>query len=340
MPKASGITGDRIPRISGLAIAAFILGITSFFTYGLTIIPAIILGIVSIVIIEKSGGKLTGRGFAIVGIIVSVLIFFEIFVSLFIKTRKTSFRLICGTYLSGIGKAMYHYANDYDNEFPRAGGLNSKWGHTPNWQADNLSDAFSLKDGDGQATISASLYLLVKYEDVKPKSFICKGESRIREFKSSKYGIRDKKLSDLWDFGPNPYRHCSYSYHLPYGKYSLTSSNLPGMAIAADRNPWIKSPVAKTKDFSKFDSNGTNEQIRYGNTRYDNTTAHMGDGQNVLFVDSHVSFEGRTFCGVNDDNIYTSWSGSDILRGTPPTFTSQPQSRVDSLLVNDPPDTR
>ena len=227
---------------------------------------------------------------------------------------------------------MYFYANDYHDQFPRAGGPNSKWGRTPNWQAHNLSDAFNLKDGDGQATVSASLYLLVKYEDVAPKSFICKRESRISQFKSSKYGIRDKELWDLWDFGPDPSRHCSYSYHLPYGKYSLTVSNLPGMAVAADRNPWIKSPFARAKNFSKFDPNGTNRQIRNGNT-----ITHKDDGQNVLYVDGHVTFEKKSFCGVNNDNIYTFCSGSDIRRGTQPVLGSQPRDRLDSLLVNDPP---
>jgi prepilin-type processing-associated H-X9-DG protein len=106
------------------------------------------------------------------------------------------------------------------------------------------------------------------------------------------------------------------------------------MAVVADRNPWIKSAFAKAKDFSKFDPNGTNEQIRYGNT-----IAHKGEGQNVLFLDSHVSFDRRSFCGVNDDNIYTFRSDPDIRRGTPPILTSQPQGRLHSLLVNDPPDT-
>jgi len=68
-----------------------------------------------------------------------------------------------------------------------------------------------------------------------------------------------------------------------------------------------------------------------------NTFAHRGEGQNVLFVDDHVTFQKRPYCGVKKDNIYTSWDGSDIKRGRPPTLTSQPADRLDSLLVNDPP---
>lgn len=281
------------------------------------------------------GKEIKKRAFTLVDLLVviaTIALLMSVLMPALARLRQRAFRIDCGTNLSQIGKAMYFYANDYDNDFPRAGGPNSKWGRTPNWQAHNLSDAFSLKHGDGQATISASLYLLVKYEDVAPKSFICKAEPRISQFKSSKYGIRDKELRDLWDFGPDPSRHCSYSYHLPYGKYSLTVSNLPGMAVVADRNPWIQSPFAKAKDFSKFDPNGTNKQISNGNT-----TAHKDDGQNVLYVDEHVTFEKKSFCGVKDDNIYTFCSGSDIRCGAPPTLTSQPANRVDSLLVNDPP---
>ena len=69
-------------KTSGLAIAALVLGLLSIFTVGLTAIPAIILGIISLVIIEKSGGRITGRGFAIVGIVIPVLMFFLIIVLL------------------------------------------------------------------------------------------------------------------------------------------------------------------------------------------------------------------------------------------------------------------
>lgn len=281
------------------------------------------------------GKEIKKRAFTLVDLLVviaTIALLMSVLVPTLARLRQRAFRINCGANLSQIGKAIHFYANDYDNNYPRAGGPNSKWGRTPNWQAHNLSDAFNLKHGDGQATISASLYLLVKYENVAPKSFICKAEPGISQFKSSKYGIQDKELIDLWDFGLEPAKHCSYSYHLPYGKYSLTVSNLPGMAVVADRNPWIKSPFAKAKDFSKFDPNGTNEQISNGNT-----AAHKDDGQNVLYVDEHVNFEKKSFCGVNDDNIYTFFSGSDIRRGAQPTLTSQPADRVDSLLVNDPP---
>jgi len=242
--------------------------------------------------------------------------------------------MVCGTNLSGLGKAMLIYSDDYDDEFPRAGGRNSVWSNSiPDWLADNRFTAYDLKpDGTGgRATISSSLYLLVKYSEVTPKSFLCKSDSGITEFKPAEYGARKRDLITLWDFGPEPTKHCSYSYHMPYGLYALTTSSEPNMAVAADRNPWQDSPFKKASDFNAFNPDGDREAIKAGNC-----ISHQGDGQNVLFMDAHVSFQRYSFCAVNDDNIYTYWDGPDIRRGAFPVLGSQPADRLDSMLVNDP----
>jgi len=297
---------------------------------------SLVLGIISIVRIEAGGGKITGRAFAIASVLVAVFAgLLHVWFITLPRTRSTAFHMVCGTNLSGIGKAMLIYANDYDDELPRAGGKNSVWSNSiPDWLADNRFTAYGLKsDGTGgRATISSSFYLLVKYYDVTPKSFLCKSDSGITEFKPAKYGARKKELLDLWDFGPKSTKHCSYSYHMPYGPYALTTSCDPGMAVAADRNPWIRSPFAKAKDISKFNPDGDRKAIKAGNS-----IPHKEDGQNVLFMDSHVNFEKYSFCGINDDNIYTYWDGPDIRRGAIPDLKSQPAGRLDSMLVNDLP---
>jgi prepilin-type processing-associated H-X9-DG protein len=326
-------------KTSWLAIVSLVLGILSLFTCGITAIPAIILGIISLVLIEKSGGKLTGLGFATIGIVTSVFTSLALILPGLQKLKMISFRMTCGTNLSGIGKAMFIYAGDYEDQLPQAGGKKSIWAAKINdWKATDRRTAFNLEadSSGGQASISSSFYLLVKLVEVTPKSFVCPGDSGTKEFNPAKYGARDRELIDFWDFGPEPTKHCSYSYHIPYGPYPLTTSSEPGMAVAADRNPWIPSPFVKAKkDFSKFDPNGTPEEQIYGNA-----IVHKGDGQNVLFQDGHVSFEKKSFCGVKDDNIYTFWGGSapnwDRRKGVPPQIGSQPASRVDSLLVNDP----
>ena len=52
------------------SVASFVLAVLSPFTCLTTAIPAIILGIVSLVKIERSAGRLKGLGFAIAGIAV------------------------------------------------------------------------------------------------------------------------------------------------------------------------------------------------------------------------------------------------------------------------------
>jgi prepilin-type N-terminal cleavage/methylation domain-containing protein len=286
------------------------------------------------------------KGFTLVELLVVIAIIallMGILMPALARVRQIAFRLTCGTNLSGIGKAMLVYANDYDDELPRAGGRTTAWGGPVTWDAVDRFRAFGLAtDGSGgKATITSSFYLLVKYAEVTPKSFVCKSDSGATEFNLSDYpSTVVTENVQAWDFGPQPdaRAHCSYAYQMPYGLYALTTSSEPGMAVAADRNPWIPSPDGTAKTFSGFRPdiqpwNGTSDQARYGNA-----VAHQEDGQEVLFMDMHVDFEKRSYCAVEDDNIYTLLPGGlgQPQLGEPPVaFTSQPGYRKDSLLVND-----
>lgn len=245
--------------------------------------------------------------------------------------------------MQGIGKAILIYANDFEDEFPRAGGRQSPWAaRIPDWKASDRYTAYGVTPGTGEGgggSISASLYLLVKYAEELPKSFVCTGEKKqTTEFDLARVrGLpRGFELIDAWDFGPDPPKHVSYAYHMVYGSEKLSNGSEPGMAILSERNPWMASPFARARDFARFQPdiapfNGTTEAALKGNA-----LAHHGDGQNVLFVDSHVEFSKRAFCGIDDDNIYTSWDGADKVRGLAATFGSVPAGANDSLLVNDP----
>ena len=277
------------------------------------------------------------KGFTLVELLVVIAIIallMGILMPALSRVRQIAFRMVCGTNLSGIGKAMLIYSNDYDDGLPRSGGRNSPWApKIPNWQAANRFGAYGVSaNGEGGVgSISSCFYLLVKYAEVTPKSFLCKGDTGTTEFKPANYGAGARDLIDLWDFGPEPKEHCSYAYHMPFGLYALTTSGEPGMAVAADRNPFIKSPMAEPKDISLFVPGGGKEAERMGNANQ-----HQDDGQNVLFLDFHVNFEKKPYCGINDDNIYTFWSpGLDIRKGIQPVLGSTPADRADSLLVHD-----
>jgi prepilin-type N-terminal cleavage/methylation domain-containing protein len=296
--------------------------------------------------LKKSKGdkkmKRKRKGFTLVELLVVIAIIallMGILMPALARVRQIAFRMVCGSNLSGIGRAMLIYANDYENNFPRAGYSQTVWSNRVlNWAAGNRAAAFG---NPGEATVSASLYSLVKYAEVTPKSFVCKGDTTRKAFKASDY-LANKEDEDVWDFGGVPNNsatdHCSYSYHTPYNRFFLSlASSEPGMAVAADRNPHLDWTV----NTSNFNCDIHDKDLATGVkiSQLGNAASHQREGQNVLFMDNHVYFEKFSFCGVDEDNIYTLWNPSvSIRQGQPPvcdTYTFTPQDKKDSLLVNE-----
>jgi hypothetical protein len=92
-----------------------VLGILSVFSFGITAIPAIILGIISLVQIEKSGGKLTGRAFGIVGIAVPVVVCFlviGVLLPALNRAREQGRRAVCLGNLKQLSLAWVMYADE------------------------------------------------------------------------------------------------------------------------------------------------------------------------------------------------------------------------------------
>jgi prepilin-type N-terminal cleavage/methylation domain-containing protein/prepilin-type processing-associated H-X9-DG protein len=295
------------------------------------------------------------KGFTLVELLVVIAVLallLGILMPALARARQLAYRVVCGANLYGLGRAMLAYAQDNEDKLPRAGGRNSTWGPLQNWQAVNPVSVYGLdvRGEGGQASIGSCFYLLVKYAEVTPKSFVCRSDKGTTEFKLSDLpaGTLPPKseLTDLWDFGPVPdnVSHYSYSYHMPFGLYALKASGEPGLAVAADRNPWLKSPGAEAKAFpgagtGRFQPDvqgygGSSERARNGNA-----VLHQNEGQNVLFLDGHVRFEKRPHCAIEDDNVYTisdrPVTGSAM--GTPPPASQfSPANKNDSVLVHDP----
>ncbi|MBN2137075.1 MAG: type II secretion system protein [Sedimentisphaerales bacterium] len=285
------------------------------------------------------------KGFTLVELLVVIAIIallMGILMPALARVRQIAYRLYCGTNLSGIGKAMLIYSNDYDDDFPRAG--TTGWSaNIANWLAATEVGAFGTA---GTATITSQFYLLIKYAEVTPKSFLCKGDSGVVQFAMGDYaGTAGIDIVDVWDFGGGAghktQKHCSYAYHSPYSGYDITSSSDPGMAVAGDPNPWLD--CYETKDRVEQVSTAWGDFVVPGDKESEsngNALTHQEDGQNVLFVDGHTSMEKKSFCGIDDDNIYTLWTGTGAsvnkikgaIPGSPGVTTS---NRNDSLLVTD-----
>jgi len=117
-------------RTSNLAIASFVLGILSFCTFCITALPAVILGIVALVKIAGSSGRLKGNGFAVTGIVVPVVagvfilpLMLGITMPALVRTKHMAQWTACATNMRDLGKALMIYANDHDDKFPTS----SKW---------------------------------------------------------------------------------------------------------------------------------------------------------------------------------------------------------------------
>jgi hypothetical protein len=130
-------------------------------------------------------------------------------------------RRLCGANLSEIGKAIVVYANDYDGALPVAGGPGTVWGPgIADWKANNRAGAFGLDPNGtgGAATVSASLYFLVKYTGMSPELFVCRKDKGTAVFRPESHEVGAEKLIALWDFGarPRPALQLCVSYALQF----------------------------------------------------------------------------------------------------------------------------
>jgi hypothetical protein len=265
-------------------------------------------------------------------------------------TRERYFRTVCAAHLAEIGRTMSVYAADNEAALPRAGGPTTTWGMLANWVGAARPLAFGLgADGTGgKATINSSFYLLVKYYQLPTGLFVCPGDEGTTEFSLAKVAgaggvLSSLELEDAWDFGPMAisWKSCSFAYHCPFfGPHALTTARDPNLAVAADRNPWLKSPAGDPRAFGLFKpdltnyTGGTSETAKAGNA-----IAHQTEGQNVLFLDGRVTFETRAYCGLDRDNIYTispAFNEGSAFGMQPAIISATPLNLRDSVLLHDP----
>ena len=136
--------------------------------------------------------KMKKKGFTLVELLVVIAIIamlLAILMPALGKVRQLAQRIMCSTNISGLGKAMLTYSNDDKYEsFPIAGSSGAYWdrGTGSDGKGAEGTDSFDwrvptfteMSTTGRRATLSASLYLLVKIADTTPEQFVCPGSDQ------------------------------------------------------------------------------------------------------------------------------------------------------------------
>jgi prepilin-type processing-associated H-X9-DG protein len=284
----------------------------------------------------------TRRGMTLIEGIVVIAIFFFLFCILRPPRPHPLIveRVKCMKNLQELGAAMASYANNYDGYFPQLPG-NGPWSKELGFDyfLDKPNFNPNAAGANTARTISASWYLLIKYGDLQPKSFTCPAQNNITEFDGLNPQNRDMK--SLWDFGPDPYKHVSYSMHNPYGKFPAHKNRSAAFAVAADMSPYFNNGelIQITNEHQYYDIDG----VKPYSHQLHNSPNHNYN-QNILYIDGHVENHPYPDTGVKQDNIYTYWSENtnndpnELYRrvGQPPTGRgpeNDAKSKDDSFLA-------
>jgi prepilin-type N-terminal cleavage/methylation domain-containing protein/prepilin-type processing-associated H-X9-DG protein len=282
------------------------------------------------------------KGFTLVELLVVIAIIallMGILMPALARVRMIANRMVCGANLSGIGKALLLYAGDSQESYPMPGNpailpVGYATISINIWDGGPAGTTIAQIFAGGRATIGSLLYMLIKFEDVSPKQFNCKGDSGAEVFKMTTYPASTQTdLTKVYDFGTLPGKHNSYAYHFPFGRgmaaprpagVPISVNNKPSCPLAGDRNPGLdknastyivggataggSKPLGTTGDLPGDATVwGTNNNEYKDKDLLYNAYPHQREGQNVLFNDGHVKFETTTNVGVDNDNIYQRW---------------------------------
>ena len=281
------------------------------------------------------------KGFTLLELITVCVLFtivFVLYLYSFRNVKPIPSGVRCATNLKGLGTAMMVYASENNDFFPVLPGT-GMWSDKLGFEYDMPEPDFGPEGAQGNVprTITASWYLLVRNEDVSPKSFVCPQSSETKFNGENSKGL---DIVQLWDFGPQPFRYVSYAMHNPYGGFPADATLSAAFAVAADMNPWFENgkivPPGKDNLPPQIIKLSDPSTWKLGNTK-----SHDYEGQSVLYINGHSAYSTQPNIGIKNDNIYTYWSkeyqpsDEDIQCGTNPTGR-EPQndakSKDDSFL--------
>ncbi|RIK68848.1 MAG: hypothetical protein DCC65_01575 [Planctomycetota bacterium] len=244
------------------------------------------------------------------------------------RARELSKRTVCSANLRGIGQAMYIYAQDEPGVFPAIAEIFTGTGN--NMVLFRPADRTTPPPTTGIPSPTVDLWALVRQNNTTPKQFIC----------PSTTDVPDPAQDSLAYYDFESERNLSYAYQYQHSpnRQPIGTSSEPIFPVMADANPYLKGKVTTPINIDRtgaFRGNSNNHTNR--------------EGQNILFQDSHVSFEKGPDVGLSGlhnagavgrgrDNAYTVHAATGQVfvdpGNNPPTSTQcQLGTRSDACLV-------
>jgi prepilin-type N-terminal cleavage/methylation domain-containing protein len=188
------------------------------------------------------------------------------------RARELSKRTVCSANLRGIGQAMYIYAQDDPGTFPSIAGVYTQ--QEGAFRLCNSQDRTRQPSTTGVPSVTVDMWTVVRANNTTPKQFICPSTTDVSDPAQDTTAYFDFLSGNNMSYG--------YQYQHDPNRRIIGTSSEPIFPVMADANPYIKGGVptnvgVDTDRQSSFRGNSLNHTNR--------------EGQNVLFQDSHVSFE-------------------------------------------------
>jgi len=279
------------------------------------------------------------------------------------RARELTRRAVCGANLRGMGQGMHIYSNDNQGSFPQqyydsgnitapANGPATSEVDYVAWMGSRSELKISQATAGGPNTVSSrgshpcrGLFMLV-IGGSTPGSFVCPSASDtdddLRNYgPDSAQGSESAAQPGKTRFDFRGYTYLSYAYQVPYGRKGKPKVDRDTrMPVAADKGPYyqsggpglantrtVKDERSDLEPMTQIDGE-TDERlilkVSVDSWRPYNSQNHGGEGQEILFTDSHVKFERRPIEGVNNDNIYTASNGITAVQHLFGTVASGP----------------
>jgi len=290
----------------------------------------------------------TTKGFTLVELLVVIGII-ALLISILLpslnKARETANRAKCASNLHQIGLAILLYQQDNQQLYPRTIQATDSNGNAPTWgtgptAAGSTADPFAQPGQLSNSDVSASLFLLLRNEQIGSAVFVCPSSNA----QSWDFGGGSNTAQNWVNWpGGTVKTSLSYSYENPFATTTAVSYgwNLKNpdstYAIASDINPGTTPPNG-TLNPATVTTAAPNSQMRLGNS-----LNHDQDGQNVLYGDGHADWETNPYCGTQHDNIFTGryglstpTSNSPFVSGgslTVNAANTSPYDSSDSILL-------